>query len=60
MLLIIEVLGILCMCTIIFVFVWGFILMNQILNQLKYRNYLSEKMSENIYLFCHKDEVSEK
>lgn len=60
MLLLIEYLGIICMCTIIFVFIWGFIIMKQILNQLKYRNYLSEKISENIYLICHKNDVKEK
>lgn len=56
MLLTIELLGILCMCTIIFVFIWGFILMKQILNQFKYKNYLLEKMSEHIYSISHKDE----
>ena len=60
LLLTIELLGIFCKCTIIFVFIWGFIIMKQILNQLKYRNYLSEKMSENIYLICHKDDPEEK
>jgi hypothetical protein len=56
MLLTIELLGTLCMCTIIFVLIWGFILMKQILNQLKYKNYLIEKMSEHIYSISHKDE----
>lgn len=56
MLLLIEIIGILCMCTIIFVFIWGFILMKQILNQFKYKNYLLEQMSEHIYSISHKDE----
>ena len=60
MLLTIELIGIICMCTITFVFIWGFIIMKQILNQIKYRNYLSEKNSENIYSFCHKNDIDKK
>ncbi|MHC1720553.1 MAG: hypothetical protein AB9844_07740 [Clostridiaceae bacterium] len=48
MIIALEVLGILCMLTIMFVLIWGFILFNQILNQLRYKNYLMEKLIHNI------------
>jgi hypothetical protein len=54
MILAIEILGILCMCTLMFVLIWGFIAVNQILNQLKYKNYLMEKLTEHIYSLSNK------
>jgi hypothetical protein len=54
MILAIEILGILCMCTLMFVLIWGFITVNQILNQLKYKNYLMEKLTEHIYSLSNK------
>jgi hypothetical protein len=54
MILAIEILGILCMCTLMFVLIWGFITANQILNQLKYKNYLMEKLTEHIYSLSNK------
>ncbi|MDF2884254.1 MAG: hypothetical protein K0R54_4821 [Clostridiaceae bacterium] len=56
MLLAIEILGIITMCTITLVLVWGFILLNQILSQLKYKNYLMEKLTQNIYMLVKKDD----
>ena len=46
MLLAIEILAIIFMCTLIFISVWGFILLNQIFAQLRYRNYLMEKLTQ--------------
>lgn len=56
MILAIEILGILTMCTIMFVLIWGFILLNQILNQLRYKNYLMEKLTQHIYTLAQKEE----
>jgi hypothetical protein len=50
MLLAIEILGILTMITIMFVLIWGFILLTQIFGQLRYKNYLMEKLIQTIYL----------
>ncbi|WP_406541776.1 hypothetical protein [Clostridium ljungdahlii] len=49
MILTLEVLGILTMCTIMFVSIWGFIIMKQMLSQLKYRNYLVEKLTQYMH-----------
>ncbi|MBL4937172.1 hypothetical protein JK636_15700 [Clostridium sp. YIM B02515] len=49
MLLTLEILGLLTMITVIFVLVWGFIILNQIFGQLRYKNYLMEKLIETIY-----------
>jgi hypothetical protein len=50
MLLAIEILGILTMITVMFVLIWGFILLTQIFGQLRYKNYLMEKLIQTIYL----------
>lgn len=55
MLLTLEILGILTMCTIMFVLIWGFIILNQILSQLKYKNYLMEKLTQHMYTLAQKD-----
>ncbi|ERI94232.1 hypothetical protein HMPREF1982_01244 [Clostridiales bacterium oral taxon 876 str. F0540] len=49
MLLTIEIFGLLTMITVIFVLIWGFIILNQIFGQLRYKNYLMEKLIETIY-----------
>jgi hypothetical protein len=54
MILAIEILGILTMCTIIFVLIWGFITLNQILSQLKYKNYLMEKLTQHMHTLTQK------
>lgn len=43
-----EVLGLLSMATFMFVAIWGFIILKQIYSQLKYRNYLLEKLNHNM------------
>lgn len=50
----IEILGILTMCTIMFVLIWGFITLNQILSQLKYKNYLMEKLTQHMHTLAQK------
>ena len=55
MILTMEILGILTMCTIIFVLIWGFITLNQILSQLKYKNYLMEKLTQHMHTLAQKD-----
>ena len=49
-----QILGILFMITIIFVAIWGIILANQAYNQLRYQNYLLEKITQNIYMLTCK------
>ena len=54
MLLALEIIGIIFMLTLIFVAVWGFILANQAYNQMRYQNYLLEKITQNIYMLSCK------
>ncbi|MBU5485370.1 hypothetical protein KQI86_13585 [Clostridium sp. MSJ-11] len=49
MLLAVEIIGIVTMCVLISVSVLGFIILKQIINQLKYKNYLLEKLNLHIY-----------
>lgn len=51
MLLVIQILGIFTMLTLMFVLIWGFIILNQIFAQLRYKNYLMEKLIQAIYLW---------
>lgn len=55
MILTIEILGVLTMCTIMFVLIWGFIIIKQMLSQIKYKNYLLEKISQYIHMLIKKD-----
>ncbi|GKU26457.1 hypothetical protein [Clostridium folliculivorans] len=55
MLLAIEIIGVLCMVTIIFVAIWGFIIAKYAYSQIKYQNYLLEKLTQNIYLLVTKN-----
>lgn len=50
MLLALEIMGIIFMASIMFVAIWGFITLNLILGQMKYRNSLLEKLNLNIHL----------
>lgn len=60
MILTIEILGILSMCTFMFVSVWGFILLNRIYSQFKYNNYLLEKLSQHVHLLSAKNTTFDK
>lgn len=57
MILVVEILGILCMLTIMFVLIWGFILAKQTYSQIRYQNYLLEKLTQNVYLLVKKNNV---
>lgn len=57
MVLAVEILGILCMSTIMFVLIWGFILAKQTYSQIRCQNYLLEKLTHNIYLLAKKSTV---
>jgi len=37
-----------------FIGIWGFILMMKMYNQFKYRNYILEKLSQNVYMLTAK------
>lgn len=61
MLLAIEILSLLTMVTVMFVFIWGFILLNRIFNQLRYKNYILEKLTQNVYMLTkNKDDETQK
>ena len=53
-LLVTEIMAIIFMLTLMFIGIWGFILMMKIYNQLKYRNYILEKLSQNVYMLTSK------
>ena len=55
LILILEAFAILFALTFMFVGIWGFILIHRIFNQLRYKNYLLEKMVENIASLQSKD-----
>ena len=48
--LLLEILAVLSMLTVMFVAIWGFIVAKQNYSQMKYQNYLLEKLAHNIYL----------
>jgi hypothetical protein len=50
MLLAVEIIGILSMLTFVFIGIWSFIIFNKIYGQLKYKNYLIEKINHNLFL----------
>jgi hypothetical protein len=45
----IQIIAILSMLTFMFTAIWGFILLIKIFNQLRYKNYLMEKLTQNTY-----------
>ncbi len=49
LIIVIQTIAILAMVTFMFIGIWGFILLIQILNQLRYKNYLMEKLTQNTY-----------
>lgn len=50
MLLALEILGAIGILTFIFIGIWSFVVFNKLYAQLKYKNYLLEKINENLYL----------
>ncbi|MBM7871886.1 uncharacterized protein YneF (UPF0154 family) [Clostridium pascui] len=57
MILALEILAIISMCILIFVVVWGFVTLQQVYNQLKYKNYLLEKLNVHMHNLCQKFNV---
>lgn len=55
MVLFVQIMGVLFMATIMFVAIWGFINQNQMLAQMKYKNYLLEKLTQNVYMLASKN-----
>ena len=53
-LLVAEIISIIFMLIAMFIGIWGFILMMKMYNQLKYRNYILEKLSQNVYMITSK------
>lgn len=49
MLLTLEIFALLTMIVLMFVLIWGFILLSQVFGQLRYKNYLMEKLIEVLY-----------
>lgn len=45
-----EIIGILFMVTFILIGIWSFIILNRVYDQLKYKNYLIEKINHNLSL----------
>lgn len=45
----VQIISILAMLTFMFIGIWGFILLIKIYNQLRYKNYLMEKLAQNTY-----------
>jgi hypothetical protein len=56
----VEIFGILAMCTFMFISIWGFILLSKLFNQIRYSNYLLEKLTNHTYLISNKDKESNK
>ena len=54
MVLFLQIMAALFMGTLMFVAIWGFITLNQILAQMKYKNYLLEKLTQNVYMLAAK------
>ncbi|MDD3224721.1 MAG: hypothetical protein PHX70_08455 [Clostridium sp.] len=50
MLLALEIIAVLSMVTFMFLSIWGFIVAKQMYGQMRYKNYLMEKMNKNIEL----------
>lgn len=54
MILAVEIVGLLFMVTVLFIGIWSFVLMIKMYNQMKYRNYILEKLSQNVYSISSK------
>lgn len=60
MLLFLEIMAVIFMATMIFVAIWSFIILNQIFGQMRYKNYLLEKLTQNVYMLSVKNTVVSK
>lgn len=57
MLLAVEIIGIIFMITVAGISIVTFILLNKIFAQLKYKNYIMEKLTQNIYMLSSKKDI---
>jgi hypothetical protein len=48
MLLVVQIVSVAFMLTMIFVGVWSFVILNKIFGQIRYKNYLLEKLIQNV------------
>ena len=55
MLLVVEIIGVAFMLTLMFVGVWGLVALNKISAQMRYRNYLLEKLIQNVSMLSQKN-----
>ncbi|WP_234121735.1 hypothetical protein [Clostridium hydrogenum] len=53
------IVGLITMIIFSFIGIWGFIILKQLLNQAKYKNYLMEKLIESIILTSKKTDDSQ-
>lgn len=53
------IVGLITMIIFSFIGIWGFIILKQLLNQSKYKNYLMEKLIESIILTSKKTDDSQ-
>lgn len=60
MLLFVQIIGIVFMVSLVGMSVAFFILLNRIFNQLRYKNYVLEKLTQYIYMIAAKKDNSEK
>jgi hypothetical protein len=57
MLLVVQIVAVAFMLTLMFVGIWSFIILNQIFGQLRYRNYILEKLTQNIYMIASRKDI---
>lgn len=50
----VQIIAILFMLTLMFIGIWSFIIAHKAYNQLKYKNYLLEKISSHLAIFTEK------
>lgn len=53
----VQVIAILFMLTIMFLGIWSFVIANKAYRQIKYKNYLLEKIAHNISLIRNKEKI---
>ena len=54
MILFVEIIGILFMFTMMFIMIWSFVILNKVFGQMRYKNYLLEKINQSIILLGSK------
>lgn len=57
---ILKILGILSLITFMIIIIWGFVIFNSIYSQLRYNNYILEKISHILNISCIDMQTKEK